>query len=153
MSMTPDKIIAANAAREAADTADAAREEDNAINNDAKMSADLADEGVGAGVIEAPGIVRDAFSNKTWTLPTNALQDAGLATYKSPRDIKKDPKFHYQFIRYDEDHNELPEYLARDFVPVTRKELGFGEFSNPAGQPSPLDSFYTIDGKDICVKI
>jgi hypothetical protein len=111
------------------------------------------DGGVPAGVVEAPGIIRDAFSGKTWTLPTGAMADLGLATYKSPRDIKKDPNFHYEFCRVGGNYPELDEKLSQDFVPVTREELGMAPYVNPTGQPSPLDSYYIIDGQDICVKI
>lgn len=110
------------------------------------------DPGVPADVLEAPGIIRDLFSDKIWTLPSDSLSDLGLATYKSPRDIKKDPNFHYEFCRVGGDWDELSEKMAQDFVPVTREELGLKEFKTP-GQPNPLDSYYVIDGKDICIKI
>lgn len=123
----------------------------------AQLSAEPLDEqddpGVQADVVEAPGIVRDKFSGKVWTLPTGAMADLGLATYRSPRDIKKDPNFHYEFCRVGGNYPELDEKLSQDFVPVTREELGMAAYVNPSGQPSPLDSYYIIDGQDICVKI
>jgi hypothetical protein len=105
--------------------------------------------GVFAGVIEAPGVIKDPHSDKIWTLPSGSLADSGFATYRSPRDIKKDPNFHYEFHTV----KELPEYVSQGFVPVTRRELGLEDFTSPASQPSPLDSYYTIDGEDICIKI
>jgi hypothetical protein len=117
---------------------------------DEKLDASSVDDpGVPADVVEAPGIVRDLFSNKTWTLPSDSLSDAGLATYRSPRDFKKDPNFHYQVCRVED---ELNEYIGQDFVPVTRKELGMSDFVHP-GQPSPMDDYYVIDGKDVVIKI
>jgi hypothetical protein len=127
--------------------ANEAREEQDALD----QSVDR-DDGIDATIIEAPGIVRDKFSNKTWTLPTDSLQDSGLAVYESPRQFKKDPNFHYQFVRYTGEYPELDEYMSRDYVPVTRAEIGLKEYTSP-GQPNPLDSYYTIDGKDICIKI
>lgn len=108
-------------------------------------------QGLDASFVEAPGVVRDLYSDKVWTLPTESFADAGLAIYKSPRDINKDPNFHYEFCRYGE-YGELDEKMAQDFVPVTRKELGLSEFVMP-GEANPMDSYYTIDGKDICIKI
>src|SRR5579864_1032309 len=123
-------------------------------NLDAKVEEDFPelnshqDDGVDASTIEAPGIIRDKWSGKTWTLPSDAMSDLGLATYKSPRDIKKDPNFHYEFHTLE----ELNEYIAQDFVPVTREELGLSQFV-PPGEPSPLDTYYIIEGHDICMKI
>src|SRR5229473_3452716 len=94
------------------------------LDDDKQEQSQATEPGVQADVIEAPGIVRDLFSNKTWTLPSDSLADAGLATYKSPRDFKKDPNFHYQICRIED---ELSEYMGQDFVPVTRAELGLKE--------------------------
>lgn len=129
----------------------AAEEVNNAFKPESEPEA-IADPGVPADIVEAPGIIRDAFSDKTWTLPTGAMADLGLATYKSPRDIRKDPNFHYEFCRYTGNYPELDEKLSQDFVPVTREELGMPAYVNPTGQPSPLDTYYKIEDQ-ICVKI
>lgn len=110
------------------------------------------DNSVDATLVAAPGIIRDKFSGKIWAVPTGTFEDAGIAIYKSPRDIQKDPEFHYEFCRSDDEMDELPEKMAQGFVPVTRRELGMEAFSNP-GQPSPMDEFYVIDGHDVCIKI
>lgn len=104
---------------------------------------------VDASTIAAPGIVVDKFTGKTWTLPTGTFADAGLSNYRSPRDFKKDPNFHYQVCRVED---ELEEYIARGYVPVTREEVGMEQFA-PVGEPKPLDKYYVIEGKDIAIKI
>ena len=109
-------------------------------------------DGVQVDTIQAPGIVKDRFSDKTWTLPTGTFADLGLTTYKSARQIKKDPDFHYEFVRFNGNYPELDEYLSNDFVPVTREELGMPAYVNPSGQPTPLDSYYRVEDQ-ICVKI
>lgn len=105
------------------------------------------------GNITVPGVIYDPFSGKTWALPTGALED--VVVHNSPYAIKKDPNFHYQAACFSgPGGDEVSDLEAKDFVKVTRKELGFGERIKQEGDiATPMDNYYTINGEQVMMKI
>jgi len=74
-----------------------------------------------ASEIETAGIVTDELGN-VWTLPTDLELGEDIDFAYSPLDLpKKDPRFHYQFVKTDK---ELAWAISERFVPVRRSEVG-----------------------------
>lgn len=82
---------------------------------------DIIENELDASEIETAGIVTDDYGN-TWTLPTDPDLGEDLDFTYSPLDLpKKDPRFHYQFVKTDK---ELAWAISERFVPVRRAEVG-----------------------------
>jgi len=109
---------------------------------------------VRASRIEAPGIIIDEFTGKTWPVPTGGLLD-DIKPHHSPYDIKKDPRFSYQAVCVKgPGGDESGDYESRGWVKVTRRELGFPDNVRLPSEPqSPLDTYYLINGEQVMMKI
>ena len=98
--------------------------------------------------IQVPGVVLDSEGH-SWTIPEEDPTGDEYRLYRSPFDIKKDERFHYQF-----DHEkEVSQQMADGFVPCTRRELGLPDFKgglNEYGQGE--DSIYKV-GDLVAMKI
>ena len=109
---------------------------------------------VHASRVEAPGIIIDEYTGKTWPVPTGELLD-DIKPHHSPYDIKKDPRFSYQAVCVKgPGGDESGDYESRGWVKVTRRELGFPDNVRLPGEPqSPLDTYYLINGEQVMMKI
>lgn len=76
------------------------------------------DGSVEADRIQVPGIIKDAYGEE-WAVPADELAYDELLTdpLKLP---KKDPNFHYQFVRED----QVTAKATEGFKPVRREEVG-----------------------------
>lgn len=88
--------------------------------------------------IQVPGIVKDDYGN-TWTIPTDEMGYDELLTdpLKLPR---KDPKFHYQFVRQD----QVTSKMTEDFRPVLREEVGIKTIVSEADLGGPQTSYHQV---------
>ena|SRR5271155_2589078 len=114
-------------------------------------------EGLAASRIEVAGIgmqldtIVDEFTGKVWTIPNGKFDENVFHT--SPYDIpNKDPRFHYQAVRVGGLYDELGEAQSQGFVPVTRRETGVNRIYDPSA-PQPMDTYHTIGGDQVLVKM
>lgn len=75
------------------------------------------------GEFETTGVVEDQFGNK-WTLPADDKGQDLTFMLQNPLAHKKDPRFHYEFVRA----SDVPTYQHSEaqFKLVSREEAGFG---------------------------
>jgi hypothetical protein len=104
--------------------------------------------GVQASTIEVEGVIIDAYTGKTWAVPTDQFED-NIKIHTSPYDIPKDPNFHYEAHSID----EVADMESQGFVKVTRREVARELFRAPGELASPLDTFYVINGAQVMMKI
>jgi hypothetical protein len=105
-------------------------------------------DGIEVRMIEAPGVIIDTYTGKTWAVPTATFDD-NIRMHQSPYDIKKDPQFHYEAHGL----TEVADMEAQGFVKVTNKEMGRDSIKLPGETATPLDSYYTIGGDQVMMKI
>lgn len=106
------------------------------------------DGGIEARFIEAPGIITDTFTGRTWAVPTDTFDD-NIPIHNSPYAVKKDPNFHYEAHTI----GEVADMESQGFVKVTNKEMGRLSYKMPGEVATPLDSYYTIGGDQVMLKI
>jgi len=96
------------------------------------------DGSISASEVSVPGVIRDDYGNE-WTIPADEASYDELLTdpLKLPR---KDPRFHYQFVRQD----QVTAKATEGFRLVQREEVGVSDIVTQADVGGPQTTYHQV---------